>query len=68
VAVDNAWMRQIADLSGGQFFTATSEGELRPVYAELGEQPQRPVVRHSGEPVVAAAQRWASWPPPGRSR
>jgi Ca-activated chloride channel family protein len=38
VAVDNASMRQIADLSGGQFFTATSEGELRQVYAELGEQ------------------------------
>jgi len=38
VAVDNASMRQIADLSGGQFFTATSEGELRQVYAELGDQ------------------------------
>jgi Ca-activated chloride channel family protein len=38
VAVDNASMRQIADLSGGQFFTATSEGELRQVYSELGEQ------------------------------
>jgi Ca-activated chloride channel family protein len=31
-------MRQIADLSGGQFFTAASETELRQVYAELGEQ------------------------------
>jgi Ca-activated chloride channel family protein len=38
VAVDNASMRQIADLSGGQFFTATSEGELRQVYGELGNQ------------------------------
>jgi Ca-activated chloride channel family protein len=38
VAVDDASMRQIAELSGGQFFTAASEGELRQVYAELGEQ------------------------------
>jgi Ca-activated chloride channel family protein len=38
VAVDNASMRRIAELSGGQFFTATSEGELRQVYSELGEQ------------------------------
>jgi Ca-activated chloride channel family protein len=38
VAVDNASMRRIAELSGGQFFTATSEGELRQVYGELGEQ------------------------------
>jgi Ca-activated chloride channel homolog len=38
VAVDDASMRQIADLSGGQFFTAASEGELRQVYAELGDQ------------------------------
>ena len=38
VAVDDASMRQIAELSGGQFFTAASEDELRQVYAELGEQ------------------------------
>jgi Ca-activated chloride channel family protein len=38
VAVDDASMRRIADLSGGQFFTAASEDELRQVYAELGEQ------------------------------
>ena len=38
VAVDDESMRQIADLSGGQFFTAASEDELRQVYAELGEQ------------------------------
>jgi Ca-activated chloride channel family protein len=38
VAVDDASMRQIADLSGGQFFTAASEDELRQVYSELGEQ------------------------------
>jgi Ca-activated chloride channel family protein len=38
VAVDDASMRQIADLSGGQFFTAASETELRQVYAQLGEQ------------------------------
>ena len=31
-------MREIAELSGGQFFTAATEGELRQVYAELGEQ------------------------------
>ena len=31
-------MRRIAELSGGQFFTAASEAELRQVYAELGEQ------------------------------
>jgi Ca-activated chloride channel homolog len=38
VAVDDAAMKQIADLSGGQFFTATSGDELQQVYAELGEQ------------------------------
>ena len=38
VSVDDAAMRTIADLSGGQFFTAASETELRQVYAELGEQ------------------------------
>jgi Ca-activated chloride channel family protein len=31
-------MRTIAELSGGQFFTAASEEDLRQVYAELGEQ------------------------------
>ncbi|MHA6794747.1 VWA domain-containing protein [Pseudonocardia bannensis] len=38
VAVDDASMREIATLSGGQFFTAATEDELRQVYAELGEQ------------------------------
>jgi Ca-activated chloride channel homolog len=38
VAVDDASMRTIAELSGGQFFTAATEDELRQVYAELGEQ------------------------------
>lgn len=38
VAVDAPAMRRIAELSGGQFFTAASEEELRQVYAELGEQ------------------------------
>ena len=38
VAVDDASMRRIAELSGGQFFTAATEDELRQVYAELGEQ------------------------------
>lgn len=38
VAVDNDAMRQIAQISGGQFFTATSETELRQVYGTLGEQ------------------------------
>ena len=38
VAVDDASMRTIADLSGGQFFTAATEDELRQVYAQLGEQ------------------------------
>jgi Ca-activated chloride channel family protein len=38
VAVDDASMQRIAELSGGQFFTAASEEELRQVYAELGEQ------------------------------
>lgn len=38
VAVDDASMRTIAELSGGQFFTAASEEELRQVYSELGEQ------------------------------
>lgn len=38
VAVDDASLRRIAELSGGQAFTAATEGELRQVYAELGEQ------------------------------
>jgi Ca-activated chloride channel family protein len=38
VAVDDDAMRRIAELSGGQFFTAASESELRQVYAQLGEQ------------------------------
>ena len=38
MAVDDASLRQIAELSGGQFFTAATEDELRQVYAELGEQ------------------------------
>lgn len=38
VAVDDAALRKIAELSGGQAFTAASEAELRQVYAELGEQ------------------------------
>src|SRR6201991_108685 len=38
VAVDDDAMRRIADLSGGQFFTAASEAELRQVYDRLGEQ------------------------------
>ncbi|MBC8092625.1 MAG: VWA domain-containing protein [Pseudonocardia sp.] len=38
VPVDDESMRTIAELSGGQFFSAASEEELRGVYAELGEQ------------------------------
>ncbi len=38
VAVDDAAMKQIADLSGGKFFTATSGDELQQVYGELGEE------------------------------
>lgn len=38
VAVDDASMQTIAELSGGQFFTAASEDELRRVYADLSEQ------------------------------
>ncbi len=38
VAVDDEAMRRIAQLSGGQFFTAASETELRQVYDQLGEQ------------------------------
>jgi len=38
VAVDAASMKQIADLSGGQFFTAASEDELKRVYSDLSEQ------------------------------
>jgi Ca-activated chloride channel family protein len=38
VAVDDASLRRIAELSGGQAFTAATEDELRQVYAELGEQ------------------------------
>ncbi|HXV91975.1 MAG TPA: VWA domain-containing protein [Pseudonocardia sp.] len=38
VAVDDASLQEIAALSGGQFFKAATEAELREVYAELGEQ------------------------------
>lgn len=38
VAVDDAAMEQIAQLSGGQFFTAASEGELKQVYEDLSEE------------------------------
>ncbi len=38
VAVDDAAMEQIAQLSGGQFFTAASEDELRKVYEDLSEE------------------------------
>ena len=36
--MDDASLRQIAELSGGQFFTAATEDELRQVYAQLGDQ------------------------------
>jgi Ca-activated chloride channel family protein len=38
VAVDDASMKEIADLSAGQFFTAATEDELKQVYADLSEQ------------------------------
>jgi Ca-activated chloride channel family protein len=38
VAIDEASMRQIADISGGDFHSAATAEELRTVYAELGEQ------------------------------
>ncbi len=38
VAVDDASMRQIADLSGGEFYDAASADQLSQVYATLGEQ------------------------------
>jgi Ca-activated chloride channel homolog len=38
VGVDDVSLREIADLSGGQFFKAATEDELRQVYSELGEQ------------------------------
>jgi Ca-activated chloride channel family protein len=38
VAVDDDSMQRIADLSGGQFFTAATEEELRRVYGDLSEQ------------------------------
>lgn len=38
VPVDDASLRTIAELSGGQFFAAATEAQLRQVYAELGEQ------------------------------
>ncbi|MEJ3651792.1 VWA domain-containing protein [Actinomycetes bacterium KLBMP 9759] len=38
VAVDDASLRRIAELSGGEFFTAATEEELRGVYDQLGEQ------------------------------
>jgi Ca-activated chloride channel homolog len=38
VAVDDDSMRRIATLSGGQFFTAATEDELRQVYGDLSEQ------------------------------
>jgi len=38
VPVDDASLREIAQISGGQFFTAASQQELQQVYATLGEQ------------------------------
>lgn len=38
VPVDEASMREIAAISGGQSFTATSEDQLREVYGKLREQ------------------------------
>ena len=38
VAIDEASMRQIASISGGDFHSAATAEELRTVYAELGEQ------------------------------
>ena len=38
VPVDDASLRQIAQISGGQFFTAASQEELQQVYATLGEE------------------------------
>ena len=38
VPVDDASLREIAQISGGQFFTAASQEELQQVYATLGEQ------------------------------
>ncbi|MBN9102058.1 MULTISPECIES: VWA domain-containing protein [unclassified Pseudonocardia] len=38
VAVDDDSLRTIAQLSGGQFYKAASEQELRQVYSQLGEQ------------------------------
>jgi Ca-activated chloride channel homolog len=38
VAVDEASMREIASLSGGDFHTAATAEELKEVYSQLGEQ------------------------------
>jgi Ca-activated chloride channel family protein len=38
VPVDDASLHEIAQISGGQFFTAASQEELQQVYATLGEE------------------------------
>ncbi len=38
VPVDNDALHQIANLSGGEFFTASTESQLRQIYSHLGEQ------------------------------
>jgi len=38
VPVDDASLHEIAQISGGQFFTAASQQELQQVYQTLGEQ------------------------------
>jgi Ca-activated chloride channel family protein len=38
VPVDDASLHQIAQISGGQFFTAASQEQLQQVYATLGQQ------------------------------
>lgn len=38
VAVDDAAMERIAQISGGQFFTAATEDELKRVYSDLSEE------------------------------
>ena len=53
-------MRQIAELSGGQFFTAASEEELRQVYAELGEQIGYEIAQGRHQQAVARGRRAAA--------
>ena len=51
VPVDTIRLAEIADATGGEFFTATSLDELRNVYSDIGSQVSIEVVRDEISPT-----------------